>query len=178
MGWFLTLRRRLMGRFGGALASALDPNMIIRNNLIDKPEFQSAFEAFDGGNVTQAFEIFRDLAVSGDAAAQHNVGVLYECGLPYRDDEKAEQWYRVSAEQGLADAQYQLAAILASDAMAGEIEAGDLDKGERFTEAYKWLLLADAQGHDLSRNSLRRLAKHMTEGQLARAKQMAGDEPA
>ena len=48
-------------------------------------------------------------AEQGNAAAQHNLGVMYENGEGVRqDDAEAVRWYRQAAEQGLAQAQTNL----------------------------------------------------------------------
>ena len=173
MRWFLRFRRRLMARIGGVLVAVADPNLIVRNHLIDKPEFQNAFDAFDSGSLLTAFGLFQQLAEMGDSAAQNNLGILYESGVPYRDDAEAEKWYRKAANQGLAESQYNIAAILAGDAMGEHTQSDDVEVGGRFTEAYMWLLLADWQGHEIASYSLGRLEKHMTEQQLLQAEQMA-----
>ncbi len=48
-------------------------------------------------------------AEQGFAAAQYNLGVMYDNGQGVRqDDAQAVQWYRKAAEQGIAEAQYNL----------------------------------------------------------------------
>jgi len=49
------------------------------------------------------------LATQGDAHAQYNLGLMYQCGrgVP-KSGELAATWYRKSAMQGNADAQYRL----------------------------------------------------------------------
>ena len=48
-------------------------------------------------------------AEQGFAAAQYNLGVMYDNGQGVRqDDAQAVQWYRKAAEQGHAKAQYNL----------------------------------------------------------------------
>ncbi len=52
---------------------------------------------------------FRAAAEQGNAAAQHNLGVCYKNGYGVaKDDTQAVYWYRKSAEQGVAEAQYSL----------------------------------------------------------------------
>lgn len=53
----------------------------------------------------QALAEFTIAAEGGDAQAQHNLGFLYQEGeVVERDLEAAKYWYRLSAEQGYADA--------------------------------------------------------------------------
>ena len=48
-------------------------------------------------------------ARQGNAAAQFNLGLMYDSGRGVRQDyTKAVQWYRKAAEQGQAEAQYNL----------------------------------------------------------------------
>lgn len=54
---------------------------------------------------------YLSLAESGDAENQYNIGLQYEEGASVeggKDYQKAAKWYRLAAEQGLAEAQYQL----------------------------------------------------------------------
>jgi TPR repeat protein len=114
------------------------------------------------------------LAEQGDAAAQHNLGILYETGTGVmRQDGPAEEWYRRAAEQGLHEAQYQLAAILAADAMADQGNYTPKEVEQRFIEAYMWLLLAHPSGLEIVANSLPRLEQHMTEEHLEEAERLA-----
>jgi TPR repeat protein len=116
------MRRRVLHWFAKNIISKLaDPHAAVRSNLIERPEHQAAIEALDEGNYAAAFNAFHEMAEQGDAAAQHNLGILYETGTGVmRQDGPAEEWYRRAAEQGLHEAQFQLAAILAADAMADQ----------------------------------------------------------
>lgn len=76
-------------------------------------------------------------AEAGDARAQLNLGAAYDhgYGLP-KDQEQALHWYQKAAEQGLAEAQFNLAHLLvdaeispvaAAEWMAKAAEQGMLD---------------------------------------------------
>lgn len=55
-------------------------------------------------------------AESGDALAQLNLGAAYDHGMGVpRDINKAIEWYKKSADQGLAEAQFNLAHILVAE---------------------------------------------------------------
>lgn len=55
-------------------------------------------------------------ASSGDALAQLNLGAAYDHGIGVtRDVDKAIEWYRKAADQGLAEAQFNLAHILVAE---------------------------------------------------------------
>ena len=65
---------------------------------------------FDSASAEDGLNSCRDLAESGDAGAQFDVGVLYIFGAGGEaDPEKAVQWLTKSAEQGHAEAQAALA---------------------------------------------------------------------
>ena len=72
-------------------------------------DFQSASDSYERGNHTAAYQEFLELARSGYAIAQFNLGVLYDTGegVP-EDNAEAVKWYRLAAEQGLAEAQNNL----------------------------------------------------------------------
>ena len=54
-------------------------------------------------------------AEQGFAAAQYNLGVMYDNGQGVRqDDAQAVQWYRKAAEQGHAKAQYNFGVMYAN----------------------------------------------------------------
>ena len=66
-----------------------------------------ALAAARRGDYAAALEGLRPLAQAGDAAAQYNLGYLYDKGLGVAADaEAALGWYLKAAEQGLAEAQY------------------------------------------------------------------------
>ena len=55
----------------------------------------------------------RALAEAGDAEAQNNLGLMYFNGRGVAQDEaEAVAWYRRAAEQGFANAQYNLGALV------------------------------------------------------------------
>ena len=77
------------------------------------------------------------LATEGDAAAQYNLGLIYENGpgVP-QDYAEAVRWYRKAADQGLANAQYNL----------GYIYAGGQGVPQDYAEAMRWYRKAADQG--------------------------------
>ncbi len=83
------------------------------------------------------YETVRQQASQGEAAAQLELGTMYETGSNVRKDfTKAMQWYARAAEQGVADAQIKLAA------MYREGRGVPQD----FLEAEKWYRRAAEQG--------------------------------
>jgi hypothetical protein len=114
-------------------------------------------------------------AKSGDAAAQFNLGVLYDSRL---DDngyaiegnrEEAMKWLLAAAEQGLPRAQSKLA----------EMYAGDRATAEDFINACAWFLLATRGLRGIHRyeaqSGYARISSRLTPGQLARARRFARD---
>jgi FOG: TPR repeat, SEL1 subfamily len=99
--------------------------------------FEDAAAAYGRGDYATALRLFRPLADQGDAAAQYNLGVMYDNGqgVPQNDAE-AVKWFRLAADQGDASAQFNLGTMY--------------DKGEgvpqNYAEAAKWYRLAADQG--------------------------------
>lgn len=91
----------------------------------------AAFNRFD---YRTAMDIYHSLAEQGDAAAQNNLGVMYEYGygvLP--DDSEAAKWYRKAADQGDSRAHKNFELLAAEVAQSKEEEAAR----ERAEEAAK-----------------------------------------
>lgn len=166
--------------------AASDDKSLAFNNLIKNPDFSDALSEFQNENYEKSVTLFEELANQGNEAAQYNLGIIFEIGVgELRDDYRAEYWYRKSAENGLPQAQFCLAAILAADYMQQAEDYGykpdigntTLDEREqKFLEAYKWLLIAKQAKHPDASNSLRRLRKNMTKEQFASAEHTAENE--
>ena len=91
----------------------------------------------DLGNYTKAAELFRPLAVQGNALAQASLGRMYYLGQGVSQDyTEAVKWFRLAAQQGYADAQ----TLLGMTYSLGQGVSQD------YTEAVKWLRLAAQQG--------------------------------
>ena len=74
--------------------------------------FEEGVKAHDQGRYEAAFALWLPLAEQGRAAAQFNLGALFEKGQGVaRDDVSAAQWYLKAAEQGDTEAQYKVAAF-------------------------------------------------------------------
>ncbi|WP_322053241.1 tetratricopeptide repeat protein [Paraburkholderia bannensis] len=57
-----------------------------------------------------SLENVKEAAAQGDPAAQHNLGVIYWCGIGLKSDfAEAAAWYRKAAEQGYENSQFNLA---------------------------------------------------------------------
>ncbi len=88
-------------------------------------------------------DVLRQRAVQGDAWAQLNLGAAYDNGLSgvAPDAVLAVRWYRNSAEQGLAQAQFNLAHCLAT----GHGVKQDLSEARRWMRRAAQQQEADAQ---------------------------------
>ena len=74
--------------------------------------FEDGVAAYDRGQFAAALKLWLPLAQQGDAAAQFNVGVLYEKGAGVAQDyAEAARWYLKAARQGDPDAQYDVAVM-------------------------------------------------------------------
>src|SRR5271170_4185690 len=71
---------------------------------------EDADAAYRNGDYATALRLSRELAEQGDAMAQSRLGLMYRDGhgVP-QDDQQAVEWFRKAAEQGRANAQYNLA---------------------------------------------------------------------
>ena len=91
------------------------------------------------------------MAVNGDATAQNRIGLCYENGQGVAQNyAEAIKWYYLAANQGLAEAQYNLGAYCYTAGIAYETGANGVRNHEEalncFTEAGKWFLLSANQG--------------------------------
>ena len=103
------------------------------------------WDAYQKGDYKTAFSEWRSSANQGDAAAQTNLGVMYENGTGVlKDYKEAVKWYRKSADQGRASGQYNLALMY-------EDGKGVL---QDYKEAVKLYRKAADQGHALAQNNL------------------------
>ena len=74
-------------------------------------------------------QAIRKLAEKGDAWSQLNLGAAYDNGLGVkRDVEQALYWYQKAAEQGLAEAQFNLAHLLVSEEISAVAAAEWMQK--------------------------------------------------
>lgn len=126
-------------------------------------------ESYELGDYAAALRLWRPLAEAGDAAAQHNLGVMHAegRGVP-QDVVKAVTWYRKAAEQNLGEAQYNLGNMY----VIGE------GVPQSYVEAYKWYILATANLHAGARRNLA-MRNHdwvvtlMTPAQIVQSRKLA-----
>ena len=92
----------------------------------------------------EKIERAKQAAEQGDPRAQNSFGLIFASGrgVP-RNDAEASKWFRRAAQQGMAEAQFNLGNMLYT-ASSRQIARGF---GEGRMEAYVWFHLAAAQGH-------------------------------
>jgi TPR repeat protein len=118
--------------------------------------------AYHKGDYATALQIFRPLAEQGDAAAQVQLGVMYENGLGVPlDYAQAVALYRKAADQG--------------DPF-GQIYVGDMYRDghgvpQDYVRAHMWYNLATSRG--FGAGSRDAIAAKMTPAQIAEAQRMA-----
>ena len=123
---------------------------------------------------TSTMRHLRLAAESGDAAAQFNLGVLFDS----REDDngyaiegnrtQAIKWLLAAAEQGLPRAQSRLA----------ELYAGGPNASGNLVNACAWFLLATKSSRGIHRHQARseyeRISTRLTSAQITKAKRLAG----
>ena len=117
----------------------------------------------------KAFALFQKAAESDHAAAENDLGVMYEQGLGVPVDlAKAEACYREAAEQGEPKAMSSLGQILGPDG----------PDASKHVEALKWLLLAQRANDASARQVLGEILRTRPEAVVKEARrQMAEFKP-
>jgi uncharacterized protein len=120
-----------------AIAAEQGNSKAQQNMKIISSPCKNGFFAAKQGDFATALREFKSLADRGDALAQYYMGDLYLNGLGVSQDTKvATKWFTLSAEQGNADAQNNLAAISSERLF-----------GRGYKDAVKWYTLAAEQGN-------------------------------
>ena len=114
---------------------------------------------------TATLDQLRQLAVSGDSAAQYALGLRYASGNGVKhDDKEAAAWFSKAAENGNVKAQA---------ALGTRYFAGNRGLPASLSQAYFWTVLARAAGDESSKNFATILASHMSRAQAAEIEQKA-----
>ena len=127
--------------------------------------------AFNRGDYATALKLWRPLAERDNAAAQGNLGNMYENGRGVAQDyAEAVKWLGKAADQGNVEAMHNL----------GLMYAKGQGVPQDYMEAYKWSDLAAShqrpgKKRDDSVHDRNILAKRMTPDQIAEAQRMAAD---
>jgi GAF domain/PilZ domain/Sel1 repeat len=148
---------------------------LIQNRLLDRdrPDLQTVLAsthppAASAANLgSSTVEQLRQLAESGDRAAQNSLGLLYLQGDDKngvrQNEAQAIRWFRKAAEQGNVAAQSKLGALY----WAGR------GVNVNYNEAYFWSVLARAAGDKASQDRAMVLSSHLTRDQAAAIEQQA-----
>jgi TPR repeat protein len=99
-------------------------------------------------------------AAAGNAYDQLNLGAAYDNGIGVeRDIDKALQWYQKAAEQGLAEAQFNLAHLMVTEELsavaAAEWMRKAADQGMTDAEYLMGVIYAEGIGVDLDHGQAR-----------------------
>ena len=115
-------------------------------------------------NYDQAMKWYRKSADQGTAAAQHNVGLIYQQGLGVPQDfDEAMRWYLKAAEAGHAEAALNIG-IIYSDG-----------HGERHSMVLSgmWFYISAAFNDARAVECLDSISNEMTSDQIAKARHLA-----
>lgn len=114
---------------------------VLTTGLCCASTLQDALLARDRGDFAAAFNQFKQLAASGDAAAQFQLSLLYDAGRgTKRDAKEALHWLRMAAAHGDSQAQSNLGVAFSK----GRGVAQDPIR------AYAWFAFAAASGDSVA----------------------------
>jgi TPR repeat protein len=158
------------------------------------------FEVTQPADYASAPREWRRMAEQGQAAAQYNLGIMYEYGRGVRqNDVEAARWYRKASVQGVSVAQYKLGimydngwGVTPSDTEAVRWYRNAAEQGhplaqhdlafmyaagtgvaQSYLRAYMWLNIAVEHGHSLMIIHLNSITEHLTPAQIVKAQKMA-----
>jgi TPR repeat protein len=157
---------------------------------------EDAVAAYRRADYATALRLYGSLAHQGLDVAQFNLGLMYDNGQGVSKDEaEATKWYRLAADQGRADAQYQLGHLyykqtnyaeavrwfrLAADqgradaqSNLGAMYAEGDGIPQDLAQALKWFILAAAQNHREAIENRDKVILLMTPVQIAEAQKLA-----
>ena len=101
-------------------------------------DFDKGLAAYRAKDYSSALKEWQPLAKQGNAAAQHNLGLIYKLGLGVpKNNKESAKWYTLAAEQGDAKAQRSI----------GKMHEFGLGILQNHKKAAEWYLLAAEQGN-------------------------------
>lgn len=120
--------------------------------------------AYDSGDYATALREWEPLAEQGVAAAQTNLGVMYDKSQGVvQDSAEAVRWYRLAAEQGDAYAQTNL----------GYMYSNGRGVTQDYVLAHMWYNIAAANGNSYAALSRETVADRMTPTDVSEAQRRA-----
>ena len=127
-------------------------------------DFNKGLEAARAGDFATAFVEFSELAEQGGAAAQYNLGLMYDKGYGVTQDYAAAvKWYTLAAEQGDAEAQNNLAIMYNN----GEGVLQD------YALAHMWANIAAANGAEHGSKNRDIIAQKLSQTEITSAQKLA-----
>ena len=124
-----------------ALLLVLLPAAVAAEDRFDEQKIQTAFESLSADSIG----VWEKKAQDGDPLAQNLMGLAHKYGTLVRQDHGLSvEWFRKAAEQGFADAQFNLGRIYGpADGLYRKRRAAPED----YAQAVKWLRRAAEQGY-------------------------------
>jgi TPR repeat protein len=151
-----------IGRF---ISGVSDPHLVVKKALLRDEETSGVLEMFDKNDYRGAFLRCKLLADLGNPIAQNNLGVFFETGTgTERNDGEAERYYRMAAEHEVADAQFNLSAILCAEILAEQCTAPHDQKEAKLTEGLHWAKKAREAGQPAAKAAERKIAASLRNG--------------
>jgi TPR repeat protein len=163
----------------------MNTNDAVQNPSIDDPHYKNVYHQMPELHDAAWYQKAAD---QGDAAAQCNLGVMYEKGRGVKKDEtEAVKWFQKAADQGNAPAQFNLGFMYKTGrgvkkdeteavkwfqkAADQGVAAAQFNLGVTYekgygvkkdeTEAVKWFQKAADQGHAKAENLVKKLKKKL-----------------
>lgn len=132
---YLTSAASIVGAFKAILVAVILLLRVVAP--VAAGPLEDGVAAIERGDYAVAQRLFRPLADQGVAAAQYNLGLMYDSGRGVlQDPTEAARWYRLAADQGVAEAQYNLGVMYGKGQGVPQNDA----------EAVKWYRKAADQG--------------------------------
>jgi len=167
--------------------------------FFDFISLNKGMKAYESGDYATALKEWKPLVEQGNAAAQNNLGVMYDNGFGVTQDYKAAfKWYKLAAEQGYATAQLNLGSMyyngqgVTQDYKAAfkwfklSAEQGDAEAQNRlgwmyenglgvaqdYTRAYMWWNITVSKGNKIAVNDREKVQGMMTPSQIEKAQKL------
>ena len=121
-------------------------------------DFQTALDAYNAGDYETAYREWLPLAEKDSAAAQFNIGLMFDAGEGRQQDFKiAAEWYARAAENDFARAQFRL----------GEMYEAGQGVERDLIQARKWFTIAGESRYPYAKKRKKKVAKEMTPREIA-----------
>ena len=121
-------------------------------------DFQTALDAYNTGDYETAYREWLPLAEQDSAAAQFNIGLMFDAGEGRDQDFKtAAEWYTRAAENNFTRAQFRL----------GEMYEAGTGLERDLVQARKWFAIAAESHYPNAKKRKKKVAKEMTPREIA-----------